>query len=152
MSRAPDQKLRLPLVLERALLVITGHEWRRGFTCWMGRIRTRRLGGSAPRFRCSFRLPPSEGRLVLTKACGSAISVLRSHVRTPPSLDGAVTFSSDVSRTEGPANLPSVRSTAIHFNGYGRRPSKDSAVHCFQDYTSMQTLPYTPSCVGPRLL
>ena len=141
-------------MLERILLVIPGHEWRRGFACWMVRICTHRLGGRAPCFRCSFRLPSpsSEGRLALAKACGSAISVLRSHVRAFSSLDGATTFSSHVLRAAGPANLPSVRSTAIHFNGYGRRPSKDSAVHCFQDRTSMQTLPYTPSCVGPRLL
>ena len=151
MSRVPDPKLRLPLMLEHVLLLLTGPEWRRGFTSWMGMVRTHRLGGSAPCFCRSFRLPPSEERLALAEACASAISVLRSHIRTFSSLDGATTFSSHVSRAVGPANLPSVQSTAVHFNGNERRPSKDSAVLCFQDRTSMQTRPFAPSCVRPRL-
>ena len=117
----------------------------------MGMVRTHRLGGSAPCFRLSFRLPPREELLALAEACASAISVLRSHMRTFSSLDGATTFSSHTSRAVGPANLPSVQSTAIHFNGNGRRPSKDGAVLCVQDRTSMQIRPFTPSCVGLRL-
>ena len=151
-SRAPDQRLRLPRMLERALLVVTGHEWRRGFTCWMGRTRTRHSRSSTPRFRCPFRLPFNEGRLVFTKARGSVLSIPRSHVRAPPFLEWAITFSSDVARTADPDNLPSVRSTAIHINGSVRRQRKDNAVHYFRDYTSLQTLPYTLSRVGPRLI
>ena len=98
-------------------------------------------------FRCPFCLHPSEERLALTEACVFTISVLRSRVRAFSPLGGA-TFSSHESRAAGPAHLPLVRGTAVHFNDYGR---KDSAVHCFQDRISMQTRPYTPSCVGPRL-
>ena len=79
MSRVLDPKLRLPLMLEHVLLVLTGPEWRRGLAGWMGMVRTHRLGGGAPCFRCSFRLLPREQRLALAEASASAISLLRNH-------------------------------------------------------------------------
>ena len=80
MFRAPGPRRQLPLTLERMLLVI-GHEWRRGSACWLVRIYMHLLGGRTPCFRRSFCLRPSEERLALTEACVSTISVLRNPVQ-----------------------------------------------------------------------
>ena len=98
MSRVLDPKLQLPLTLEHVLLVLTGPEWRRGLAGWMGKVRTHRLGGGAPCFRCSFRLPPRGERLALAEASASAVSLLWHHKGTFSSLDGAAIFSSYMSR------------------------------------------------------
>ena len=133
----------------RAPLVITGHERRQGFTCWLGRTRARHSGSNAPRFRCPFRLPLNEGRLVPTKTCGSVLPIPRCNVRAPPFLQWAVTFSSKVARATDLVNLPSVRSTAMHINGYVRHQTEEKDVHYFRDYTNLQTLPFTLPCVNP---
>ena len=151
MSRVLDPKLQLPLMLEHVLLVLTGPEWRRGLAGWMRKVRTHRLGGGAPCFRCSFRLPPRGERLALAEASDSAISSLWRHKGTFSSLDRAAIFSSYMSRVVGPTNLLSVQSTAILFPGGKRRPSKDGAVPCIQDRASVQIRPFTLLCVGQRL-
>ena len=151
MSRVLDPKLQLPLTLEHVLLVLTGPEWRRGLANQMGKVRTHRLGGGAPCFRCSFRLPPRGERLALAEASDSAISLRWHHKVTFSSLDGAAIFSSYMSRVVGPTNLLSVQSTAILFPGGKRRPSKDGAVPCIQDRASVQIRPFTLLCVGQRL-
>ena len=138
----------LPLAPGRVLLVV-GHEWRRGSAGCCVRTFLYLLGGRSHCNRRSICLRPTQEHLALIRACLSVISVLRNPVRTLSLLDGAAF--SHIARDVGHAHLPFVRGTALLLNDHGQRPGKNGLLSCFQALAGMPTQLYLPSCIDSKL-